>query len=718
MLMYRQVDKTRNAKAMAYEEFPPHILELLQQMREKEEQDRLNREKENDMFKLRVYCYHPRKRQMLESKMYQFNDSLLSDAVDDGYKSMHISEFANRQDCRLVSYNRMLECINCSYEGEKLRFCDVSNPSGDWLIEVREPGTEWQVYKPGGVNMKVFVIDLENEEVDSPSLRFKIQVNPGDTVRDLKMRLAKMLNMNVNTLKLVQEMYSNKPHYLDDDIAPVKIDPICNGYKIYVANAVDDDPEKSFAGSKLERIIDRFGNIISIDVILPSTDPGTLEALCIPSLDINQNIDRLETTDRATNSPGMRVSPQPEAGMCNSEAFGDQSNSEDSSLSDSDRTLVGDAPGDCLGLLSSSSNSPADQQMASPSDPAEDVYNLEVFGNPLPEEMHWEYDCITEQSNKATNYYFKATLEDFMSSPDSDIEGSKCARILVDKRMNLGKLKKHIEPILGVPMEYFKIYRVDSNNPVEWTTLSATLRSMKDGDKLLIKLERVLKKDEFLSKIYHFVPDNNEPFKYLFDYVVTKGQLLSQAKKEILLQAKKQHMLDIPYSRCRIRKKSRKDPSIVYLDDMKFSDDIIIPHNFEMCIQELQEEDKCTDPTQLTLFVRKWDPLSYSLGCFQEVVLDYKTVDELKQKISEISSIPVEFVEVANVKQSFPCDMNVLHIHTDLDWNPNVKSLHDCPMNITLHGVFFYRYVRTNKFYCNLKLISVFGWLCSDSTFS
>lgn len=68
--------------------------------------------------------------------------------------------------------------------------------------------------------------------------------------------------------------------------------------------------------------------------------------MSIPPLDLNQNQDKQEQAsgDRQTNSPNLRVSPQPGVSAC-SEGFGDQSNSEDSSLSDSDRTLVGDAPG-------------------------------------------------------------------------------------------------------------------------------------------------------------------------------------------------------------------------------------------------------------------------------------------------------------------------------------------------------------------------------------
>lgn len=71
----------------------------------------------------------------------------------------------------------------------------------------------------------------------------------------------------------------------------------------------------------------------------------TLEGLFIPALEASQSMDKLDLlmVDR-TNSPSLRISPQ--SGMMNGgDGFGDQSNSEDSSLSDSDRTLIGDAPG-------------------------------------------------------------------------------------------------------------------------------------------------------------------------------------------------------------------------------------------------------------------------------------------------------------------------------------------------------------------------------------
>lgn len=47
--------------------------------------------------------------------------------------------------------------------------------------------------------MKVFVINIETEEVDGPTI---IRVNAGESVREFKIRLAEMLHMDVNIIKV------------------------------------------------------------------------------------------------------------------------------------------------------------------------------------------------------------------------------------------------------------------------------------------------------------------------------------------------------------------------------------------------------------------------------------------------------------------------------------------------------------------------------------
>ncbi|KAK4877199.1 hypothetical protein RN001_009705 [Aquatica leii] len=685
MLMYRQIDKQRNCQAMTVDEFPTHIKNLLQQMREKEENDRAARERENDMYKLKVYCWHPIQNQFMDKKLFVFYEALLSEVVADAHKRFKLDGIA-LEDCRLVMYDKLQDCIDCSFEGDNLKFCDIKSKikvyHNEWLLEIKQPGTEFQVVKPGGVNMKVYIINLETEEVDGPT---SFHVNPGETVLEVKNRLAKMFSMDIDTLKVVQETYSNEPHYLEEDLEKIRFDPSCNGYKLYVSNSLDEDPDKPFSISKLNKIIDRYVHIVTIDVVFPDTDAVTLESLSIPPLDFNQNLDKNEF------NAGYRLRTSPQPGPNISEAIGDHSNSEDSSLSDSDRTLVGDAPGECLALLSSHSNSPADQHMASPSDPAEDTYNHDVFRLPS-EEMNWDDDVLEVQPTRSPFYYFKGTMTS-NGSPDtfSDAEIHKCCRVQVDKRMNLAKLKKNLEPFVGVSMEYFKVYRQYPHD-LEWSRLTDTLGCIKDGDKLSIKLGRVLRKDEYSGKIFHLTPENSESFTFLFDWIIAKGQTVGQVKKEILFAAKKQHMLDIAYNKSRLRLKNWKNPCKVYLDDQKFVDDITLTNNFEIFLQDLGEGEIVTNSNQLCLFVKRWCPSTLTLTPFHEVALNMPMIDELKRKLSDESGIPKEFIDVANLKGSFPCDMNILDIQNELEWNLNVNMTENWPLHIYQDGsVFLYR---------------------------
>lgn len=178
---------------------------------------------------------------------------------------------------------------------------------------------------------------------------------------------------------------------------------------------------------------------------------------------------------------------------------------------------------------------------------------------------------------------------------------------------------------------------------------------------------------------------------FLFEHIVAKGQAVSSVKRDILIQAKKQHMLDIPYNKCRLREKSWKRPRKVYLDDQKFVKDIFVSPNFDVFLQELNSPEIFTSKDQLIVFVRQWCPSTLSLKPFQEVCLENCTMDELKKKISMLSSIPQENVDVAYIKANIPCDMHLLDIHNELEWNPNVSQLEHWPINAEDGSVFYFR---------------------------
>ncbi|KAL3275293.1 hypothetical protein HHI36_020060 [Cryptolaemus montrouzieri] len=694
MLMYRQIDKDRNIKAMSVDDFPIHIRNLLKQMREKEENDRKIKEKENDLVKIIVYCYHPVERRLLDAKVSVFIDNTLEETVAfTAHQRFKLEGIVAKEDCRLVKYNKFQDCIDFSFDSDQIKFCDIASDidisSSEWFLEIRQPNTEWQVYKPGAVNMIVYPINLQLEELGEPTV---IRVNVNETIGELKQRLSLLLNQPKDPMEVVIEKFAELIHFdRDDQVINFEFKNI--SYKLYVANVLDEEPEKTFQCSKLRKFIEKIRQVIALRISLPEVDIGTLETLSIPSLDANQNIDRLDMATGDRNSPNLRVSPQqvPSAICC--DGFGDQSNSEDSSLSDSDRTLVGDAPGEGMGLSSNSSNSPADQHMVSPTDPAEDSYNYDVLGNPT-EEMHWD-DDETEEAHRINSFYFK--MVHIVNEDATDYRPcSRYCKVLVDKRITLDRLKKHLEPYVRVPVEYFKVYKQIPTYSIpsedELQDLNDTLKCMKYKDCLSIKLGRVLRIDEYNVKVHILRPNHQEAISFLFDHIVAKGQTVGQVHKEIIIQAKKRHMLDLTHHKSRLREKGWKKAKKVLLEHQVFGDDIpLTSGGIEICLQELDDVEKVKSANQTVFFVRRWRPSILQLDLVQEVVVNSTAIEELKANIAQMSGIPLENCEIALVKPNLPGDMHRLEIHNDLDWKPSSGSFEDWPLYASDGSIFYYR---------------------------
>lgn len=122
------------------------------------------------------------------------------------------------------------------------------------------------------------------------------------------------------------------------------------------------------------------------------------------------------------------------------------------------------------------------------------------------------------------------------------------------------------------------------------------------------------------------------------EWIVSKDMTVGQAKKEILTEIKRKYDIDIPYERCRLRKKYYKTASKVFLDEQKF-EDLRSHSQFEMIIQKLPDKETVTDINQIVLFVRRWLPAKLELEQFQEIVLENRTIEELRKKVSHIEKM-------------------------------------------------------------------------------
>lgn len=88
------------------------------------------------------------------------------------------------------------------------------------------------------------------------------------------------------------------------------------------------------------------------------------------------------------------------------------------------------------------------------------------------------------------------------------------------------------------------------------------------------------------------------------------------------------------FLRCRLRKKNWKNVGRVYLDSQVWVDDVVVYSNGDVLIQELPESETVMSTSQLSLFVRHWQPSTLTLGPFEELILDTFGIDDLKQKVA------------------------------------------------------------------------------------
>ncbi|MPC11301.1 Ubiquitin carboxyl-terminal hydrolase 64E [Portunus trituberculatus] len=467
---------------------------------------------------------------------------------------------------------------------------------------------------------------------------------------------------------------------------------------VYV-EASGEEAVDFFTGSQMYSILDRYENTITLYCPLPDTSPAVNTITTITCATPSSTPTASPTAASTTLVLGNCSDGEDEgiadadSGTGSSHVNSDQSASEDSSLtSDSDRTLVGEPPED---RLSDTSNSPDYHNVSPPTDPvgaaaaATSATTAEAKGGDetgggwgLP--IFQDTDGAWGDDEKATpelKRYFRA---EYFTEEDT---GARMLRVWVDKRITIGQLKQEMQRWVGVSQDHFKLYKIYSNRMTE------SLTSYADNTRLSVRLGRALLPGEHRGKVYLLEPHNFEdPSKFLIDWVVRKGDTVANAKRAIVreVNARCPGMNLVP-ERVRLRKKSWKTPQAIYLDQHKFDDDITLFSNWELFLQVLDgPEQKTANVDELAIFVKRWRPSSHTTDPLTEIIIPEPTTSALRAKLSEVSEIPAENVEFAKGKGTFPCDMSVLDIPSELDWTPRTGQLDQRPLYIMDDGAMIY----------------------------
>ncbi|XP_074132886.1 ubiquitin carboxyl-terminal hydrolase 47 isoform X6 [Sminthopsis crassicaudata] len=625
----------------------------------------------------------------------------------------------------------------------------------DLLLEIKKPDQVFQSYKPGEVMVKVHVVDIKTESVAPPfSVRaylnqtvaeFKQLISktiqlPAETMRIVLERCyndLRLLNVPSKTLKAEGFFRSNKvfvesSESLDHQMAFTDshlwklLDRHANTIRLFVL-LPEQSPgshskrtvyqkaggDSGNVDDACERVKGPLGSLKSVEAILEESTEK-LKSLSLQQHQDGDNGDSSKSTETSdfeniesplnerdsSGSVDNRELEQqihtsyPENFQSEERSDSDVNNDRSTSSVDSD-ILSSSHSSDTLcnadsapvplanGLdshsITSSRRSKANEGKKETWDTAEEDSGTDS-----------EYDESGKSRGETQYIYFKA--ESYAADEGSG-EGHKWLMVHVDKRITLATFKQQLEPFVGALSSHFKVFRVyASNQEFESIRLNETLSSFSDDNKITIRLGRALKKGEYRVKVYQLLVNEHEPCRFLLDAVFAKGMTVRQSKEELIPQLREQCGLEVSIDRFRLRKKTWKNPGTVFLDYHVYEEDINISSNWEVFLEVLDGVERMKSMSQLAVLARRWRPTELILDPFQEIVLESSSVEELREKLCEISGIPLEDVEFAKGRGTFPCDMSVLEIHQDLDWNPKVSTLNVWPLYICDDGaVIFYR---------------------------
>lgn len=122
-------------------------------MKESEDNDRKNREKQIACPKLKVYCHHPVTGNLCHTRLIVMPEYKLAEVTEEAYTKLDLHGVVKLNQCRLVAYKHSTDLIECSYEGrdqEEISSIWYNKSYVELLLEIRKEDQMFEIYQPGG----------------------------------------------------------------------------------------------------------------------------------------------------------------------------------------------------------------------------------------------------------------------------------------------------------------------------------------------------------------------------------------------------------------------------------------------------------------------------------------------------------------------------------------------------------------------------------------
>ncbi|XP_011494719.1 PREDICTED: ubiquitin carboxyl-terminal hydrolase 47 [Ceratosolen solmsi marchali] len=610
MLMYRQIDLARNVLPLKTEDFPPHIKDLLEKVKGSERVRNYHEEQFNTEVINVNYRYPANGTLQSVTVPVNINYTLaqLTEAV---YKKIKFEIKVELNQCRIVSYFTKFCLIDRTYDDNTTLdtiFKDRSKIN-NLLLDIRY-SNNFELCPSEPIITQVFLVDpVKQDLIDFPKY---VRAHVNQTIKEYKQELKKYFDIDPNIIQLLCP--DIQPKKLEDDFVFEMQYSNCN-FNICATEISEAEPV-FFKMSEKEYL----NNIFTFDLDLVDIDRDEREFLNIPPL-IENNEEKHEEHNSSTyHCPIDEISKLNMSSFkkykCNSTTKGidlqETSNSEDSSLSDSDRTLVGDVPED--------------------SD-----FDCEIAGTGIKNEDIEIKKCI------------KIT----------DIPNSRCVKVSISAGITEDDLRERLQTKLHIPKDCFRIFELGK----EESKLFKYNTTFTRGNQYRIHLGRVPNCDERKVDIYILKMASSEPLQKLFTINLKKNIQIDSAKEQILAELKRINGIELRYEQC----------NFMGICDGKLLSRFYDEQSFHLTCDEIciQEKEINVDKSSLQVFLRRWNRSEMQLDVVQRIIINTDNFnDQLKNNINSRFNISIENLEfsILTVKKNMASENPDLY-----DWTSDIN---------------------------------------------
>lgn len=295
MLLYRQIDPSRNEKPIKVEEFDEHLKQLLDREREQQlEAQRLKEYMEN-VCKVKVLMpsldkVHDslcKESVVVESAKLQertieiHKDLKLDEAKQQLIKEFHLEEYMreNKLKCRILKYDTYNEVIDECYKDESTT--SVLESLGFtkypynmcWYLDMVSEEDQFVYYNHNDLNIKV--VGLDTSSLETKEL-CNLRINSESNVLQLRDLIAEKINLvNPDKLRMVLEKSHHLCNYfyLNSSMnETLKSQRFTRVNKVFVEYEDEVDSLRSFEQSKFYYALEAIFNMLQVHVYLPTEE--------------------------------------------------------------------------------------------------------------------------------------------------------------------------------------------------------------------------------------------------------------------------------------------------------------------------------------------------------------------------------------------------------------------------------------------------------------